>query len=502
MINISNNLLNKLFLTTAATVTLLTLLNIIVNKIYVFSLQNAATLFLLFATLGFFKFFVKPEHLTRTANFTTSNVKIIFPAIVALAIIVRVVLVCFVFPQSFTDIPGEGLGDCPTLYQMIINFQNGTWETNKCWTLIFTYGLAARFFGGTFFVFCAITFVIQLIGAILGSLLCKKIFGTLASVIFFTAYLLLPSQIMYSLTIYADTLFLTFVIASLSAFSHSWNESKMWKTILSTAAAAIFTWLALWSRANGVLLFIAFPLTLFCGAVLNKISWKKFCVSACTILIVFAAGTKIAYEINDYTDGSKTFFCSSDSWWPRYFGSLTESNGQWASGTKEYIRDLYIKDHPEQKDFIMSKPLSNRCPIEFVPYIERETNKNWSNLTPFQLVKFLIKKDHTLFAGNAGWKADLGKSRFCTALINISTNLTLFLILTALLFAFYEILKGSWHIDNFELWVVPIFIVGYLCLLLIAEVAGRYTLVWYPLLMIFLSGFWDFKSKQLSESSK
>ena len=259
----------------------------------------------------------------------------------------------------------------------------------KSWATVAVYSCLLRLTScglGTAFVF---NIVLQIATACLFYVFGRRVFGRVSATLAFAAYLLSPTFVMMAFMTISEHFFYLFISLCLLAVERC--QAK--KSFVWAAAAAVFAWLATWSRGEGALLILVagfcILVELLNGGRCRHAVLLSFSVYFAVACLCGCAG----WSFNRRVYGNNTVFCANDSWWPRLHGANVESHGRMAS--KMPIYKMYIADHPKDRERILEvKKKPNFCPKELVPYIRQETARRWRAMTLWTKVRLIVENWH------------------------------------------------------------------------------------------------------------
>ena len=296
--------------------------------------------------------------------------------------------------------------DYATIWDCSSNVLNGRMTLSKSWTTVVFWACAKSFF------------VVDLIGAHICVFLLQGM-TALLMFLFLRKYLTVVSAIV-GIVLYFFSMYVVFQSANVTATEHTYAFCVVFSllvtaSLMSTSGVCInsfirvsllgiLMWMAVWARAEGIILWILCPFWLLGYLVLNKRRYVLAGELFIILIAVFVFGAFFAIRLNErINDGARTVFCSNDSCWPRLFGANVSSNGTAAKEDFNLIASLYLKDHPEAK-FTMcdakahchdSYPLEFHvnCPEYVREYVQAETRRRWREMDLWTLGGFIWTKE-------------------------------------------------------------------------------------------------------------
>ena len=298
------------------------------------------------------------------------------------------------------DIISWQTGDAAIFWRYAKMMAAGSFPDVKSWTTVGAYALCIKVFGISSAPCAAVSLnvIIHLITGFLLFAYGRRAFGIVNGLAATAVYWLLPAYGGFALQMRSENFLFLFMAASLWTMAR-WMNRRSLGLIVATAGLC---WLAVWSRGEGILLVIAYLMCL-CATMIIERGKRRETLNAIVVFIVaIAVGGLIGISINMKWHGTKTCFCSYDSYWPKLFGSNVNSDGRCAGQAKRgktnrdktLILGRYFADHPMDTDLRAVMELPNQCHPKLIPYINKEIASRWNSMTFFDKCRFVIIKEH------------------------------------------------------------------------------------------------------------
>ena len=284
---------------------------------------------------------------------------------------------------------GTDVFDYPILWNYALDYARSTFVECKSWGTALFYALPIRLFGENLTAAYAATTLLHAATAILAFLLLSRVAGRLAGFFAAAFFYLAPAFVGHSVNVASEHPYVFLLLLVLLAADRAWRARAPLSAGLWTALAGVLCWAAVWTRGEGIALWVTVPFWLAVGAFLSGRGIKRALLFLGVSGLVFTAGASFAARINQKTIGLPLVFCSTDNFWPRLFGANVEAGGQYFSEDKDLIYS-HLEPDPSRLHFEWRY---GGCPPECIPYIKEEIRHRWSEMPVFTMISFVWTKE-------------------------------------------------------------------------------------------------------------
>lgn len=413
--------------------------------------------------------------------------------VIALGVLCRIGML-ITFPEFLQ--PEKQIAETGFFRGCIDALLNGEFVTTKSWCTVIYYTAIAQLFGNTMLTLVGGSLLLSSISTVLAFLLGRRWTGDFGGVIFaacvaFSPFLVLQTKYIVAEHVYAPLLLLSLFLASLA------YDAKNTKKIVGYGILfGVSAWLTIWTRGEGILLWVLVP-GLFIGAkLMGLLQWRKMLPFLAVAIVMFTAGAGVGYAINQRLDGAKTIFCSNDSLIPRLVGTSERTWGVWDNALVEEAEATYKQSRGLPDNY----EIPWGCVQEdYANFLKETTANRWESLSFTRKARLIWKK------AQITWHPPR-ESLKSTA--NIMANLALsgFMTFTALvsLIVFALILLRRRMLSPFFLWSGLLFVIGNAALLCISEAAWRYSMAFHLLfgMYVALAMTWFLQPKTLRDKQQ
>lgn len=371
--------------------------------------------------------------------------------------------------MAFLSVGGlsTDVSDFAGLWQKSQELASGEWPIVKSWMTAVFYGAIIAVFGAKLSVAYLFTILLQLATVFLGWRLVRGVAGAVVAAAFAVLCLFLPNIIVFGTVVATENVYAFFVVAWMVVLQKIYgNRSVLWTVLLGCLC-----WFALWSRGEGVVLWIASDMSLVAFAGLKRLSVRKAAVGLLVLGLVFAVGATGAWRLNEWRCGDHTFFCTNDNLVPRYMGSQADARGCYSLAIYREFESVHGSDAMARVD-AGDKAMRR----QWYDFIRRRTAENWSRLTWRQKVALVGRKLAI------DWWA-YGTMGLCTTTIRYEFVFAPFAVILLGLVAL-----GVFRIRGNCAASLPcggcflLVLMGHVCVLMVGEAAARYSFITYWLL--------------------
>lgn len=392
--------------------------------------------------------------------------------VIVLGLLVRGAFL-LVYPEYLT-FTGQG-PDAQFFATRIDALLQGEMLPTKSWTSVFYYTGVAALLGNTIPSLLVGSLILSGVAILLAFCLGRHWLGVLGGVVFAACLALSPFLAMHNLQILSEHMYCVTLLAALLFGTLAYEAKTIGKMSLWGVLFGITAWLTVWSRTEGILLWVLFPGLFVVAGMTRRVSWKKVVVFLAIAGILFAAGGTLACEINRRIDGSCTIFCSNDGLIPRLMGT----QGSWNGDLLAQVQDDYRQSRGLPKDY----PIQWGCGDEdWANYLRETITERWRAMTFMQKVQLIWDKVY------ATWLTPAMPPRsVADAIGKMSLGLfTAFLAFTSLIVFVLHLLRGR-MMEPYCLWSGVLFIVGNMVALFVSESNWRYSLGFHLLFGMYVA---------------
>ena len=417
------------------------------------------------------------------------------PAVVLLLIFVAAVISRIDYA---TSLPENGLSqlqgsDARGFWEWATQMSQGSFPNTKSWVTTGVFALSIKMFGDNLVAAVLLNSILQFITAYLLYLFVRRHFGNKAALFSAFIFLLSPSIVFLNFRVQTECPYFLLLAATLLTLSE-WIRNRR---ICAIALLPLEIWLTIWTRGEGLLLFALVPMCLIVDAATANRRVKSGALAtaylACALVVLGLFGV----FLNSRYHGTRTPFCSNDSYWPRLYGSNVLSQGR-VSGPKTappgvklvndktLIYERYRKDHLGDPDKGVLPRREMECPAPLVPYIREEIARRWAALTFWEKVKFVLVKERL------PWRHPLVRSgqipcKIKTKLRNydILPTISLLACLVGMVVYFRRETKNAATGETMLRLVPLLYVFGIFCMIAIAESNIRYGVIALVMLPVY-----------------
>ena len=298
------------------------------------------------------------------------------PAVVMLLILVAAVISRIGYAAS---LPENGLrriqgSDARTFWAWATQMSHGSFPDTKSWVTTGVFALSIKMFGDNLVAAVLLNSILQFITAYLLYLFARRHFGNKAALFSAFIFLLSPSIVFLNFRVQTECPYFLLLAATLLTLSE-WIRNRR---LCAIALLPLEIWLTVWTRGEGLLLFALVPMCLIVDAATANRRVKSGALAtaylACALVVLGLFGV----FLNSRYHGTRTPFCSNDSYWPRLYGSNVLSQGR-VSGSKTaspgvnlvndktLMYERYRKDHLGDPDKGILSKRHMHCPAQLIP---------------------------------------------------------------------------------------------------------------------------------------
>ena len=331
-------------------------------------------------------------------EFVYRKTLMLFLTVIIIGIVLRVLFALWKPGVINQDIPLKGF-DYALLWKQAGILADGGFVENKSWMTVLFYGLGRLIMGDSLYGAYVWTNLLWFGTCLLMFFTVRRTMGRAQGVLSFGFLFLSPTIIAHSGEIATEHCYSFFVVATFCVLSYALPlRGNFLRTSLYAGMLGCLSWLALWSRAEGILLWVAIPVLLTIDCIHVRGHGKQHMCFGLVFTVVFVFGASIAMAVNSRLSEDRTIFCSNDNYWPRLFGSSIESGGGINSKDIWLIWHNYLADHPDC-DWTLDcdgypLKMQGKCPAEVIPYMHKEILYRWSKMSFRELIKFVVKKEN------------------------------------------------------------------------------------------------------------
>ena len=409
------------------------------------------------------------------------------PAVVLLLIFVTAVISRIDYA---TSLPENGLSqlqgsDARGFWEWATQMSQGSFPNTKSWVTTGVFALSIKMFSDNLVAAVLLNSILQFITAYLLYLFVRRHFGNKAALFSAFIFLLSPSIVFLNFMAQTECPYFLLLAATLLTLSE-WIRNR---SIYAIALLPLEIWLTVWTRGEGLLLFALVPMCLIVDAATANRRVKSGALAtaylACALVVLGLFGV----FLNSTYHGTRTPFCSNDSYWPRLYGSNVLSQGR-VSGPKTappgvklvndktLIYERYRKDHLGDPDKGVLPRREMECPAPLVPYIREEIARRWAALSLLGKVRFVLAKERL------PWRHPLVRSGQipCKSKVKLRNydmlpSISLLACLVGLTVYFRREMTSDANGETLLRLVPLLYVFGIFCMIAIAESNIRYGVI-------------------------
>ena len=409
------------------------------------------------------------------------------PAVVLLLIFVAAVISRIDYA---TSLPENGLSqlqgsDARGFWEWATQMSQGSFPNTKSWVTTGIFALSIKVFGDNLVAAVLLNSIFQFATAYLLYLFARRHFGNKAALFSALIYLLSPSIVFLNFRVQTECPYFFLLAATLLTLSE-WIRSR---SMYAIALLPLEIWLTVWTRGEGLLLFALVPMCLLVDAATSSRRAKSGVLAtaylACALVVLGLFGV----FLNSTYHGTRTPFCSNDSYWPRLYGSNVLSKGR-VSGPrtsppgvtlvndKTLIYERYRKDHLDDPDQGVLPRRQMECPDQLVPYIREEIARRWAALSLLEKVKFVLVKERLPWRFPLVHSGQIPcKKREKLRSYDMLPAISLLACLVGLTMYFRREMKSDANGETMLRLVPLLYVFGIFCMIAIAESNIRYGVI-------------------------
>ena len=417
------------------------------------------------------------------------------PAVVLLLIFVAAVISRIGYAAS---LPGNGLrriqgSDARAFWEWALQMSQGGFPNAKSWVATGVFALSIKMFGDNLVAAVLLNALFQFITAYLLYLFAQRHFGNKAALFSAFIFLLSPSIVFLNFRTQTECPYFLLLAATLLTLSE-WIRNR---NICAIALLPLEIWLTVWTRGEGLLLFALVPMCLLVDAATSNRRVKSGALATAYLACTLVALGLVGVFLNSRYHGTRTPFCSNDSYWPRLYGSNVLSQGR-VSGPKTappgiklvndktLIYERYRKDHLGDPDKGVIPRRRMECPAPLVPYIRKEIARRWAAMSLLEKVKFVLVKERL------PWRHPLVRSgqtpckiKATLRIYDILPSISLLACLIGLSVYFLREMKSDANGETMLRLVPLLYVFGIFCMIAIAESNIRYGVIALVMLPVY-----------------
>lgn len=367
--------------------------------------------------------------------------------------------------------------DYPILWNYAIEYAHGNFVECKSWGTALFYAIPVRLFGENLTAAYAATTLLHAATAILAFLFLSGIAGRLAGLFAAAFFYWAPAFVGHSANVASEHPYVFILMLLLLAVTRALHSRSAPAATLWTALAGLLCWAAVWTRGEGIALWVAVPLWLAVGAFAAGRGFKRAILYLAVSVLVFVSGASFAARINQKALGVPLMFCSTDNYWPRLFGSNVKTGGQYAPQDKDLIY-AHLEPDPTRLHYEWRH---GGCPPECIPYIQEEIHRRWKGMPLRTMIPFVWTKERFSWCHDKPpWDGKTTVSKALAHTIAISFP-SLWLVFGAV---FSLHLLRKWQnrqslLREFPLLLAPVILSLNFAILALAESSPRYGYSFY-----------------------
>ncbi len=344
------------------------------------------------------------------ADFASRRPFAAFSIVIVLGLLLRVAAY-----MSISDIGRLQGGDCRAFWNWAKEMTAGYFPDAKSWVAPGVWAVSIKVFGESLFAASCLNIVVQIATSGVLFLVAKGCFRSAAAGIMAAAgYFLSPLFAGFAFHMYSEHVFYLLVVLSIAALWR-WRDRH---SITMAVALPVLALGILWTRGEGGLVLMGMiPFLYLCELVVSADSRRSAMVGLILFAAIVSVGILVGYAVNAKYHGTKTFLCSNDNWWPRLYGSNYEHDGNitklhiMKSGKVTNIDKELILDRYEKESGRRIELQASVCPAVLVPYIKEEIAWRWGRMSPWQIIRFVARKERHTWAQwkYIGWAKPYGR---------------------------------------------------------------------------------------------
>ena len=409
------------------------------------------------------------------------------PAVVLLLIFVAAVIARIDYAAS---LPENGLrqmqgSDAGGFLEWASQMSQGSFPNTKSWVTTGVFALTFKVFGNSLTAAVLLNSIFQFATAYLLYLFARRHFGNKAALFSAFIYLLSPSIVFLNFRVQTECPYFFLLAATLLTLSE-WIRNRR---LYAIALLPLEIWLTVWTRGEGLLLFALVPMCLLVDAATSNRRVKSGVIATAYLACALVALGLFGVFLNSTYHGTKTPFCSNDSYWPRLYGSNVLSQGR-VSGPKTappgvklvndktLIYERYRKDHLGDPDKGVLTRRRMECPAPLVPYIREEIARRWAALTFWGKVKFVLVKERLPWRHPLVRSGQIPcKSKEKLRNYDILPSISLLACFVGMIVYFRREMKSAATGETMLRLVPLLYVFGIFCMIAIAESNIRYGVI-------------------------
>lgn len=414
---------------------------------------------------------------TLTLRWIGSHPYVCLSGIIGVGLVLRIVGAIFL---SAIDWPVYS--DYITAWKWANSFAEGLWPDSKSWTTVLFYGSLIKAFGPSELVAFVGTCCLKVVCFLVAFYTARCWVGTIGALIWSLTLSLSIVDIIQTSGIATEHTYMLGLLLSVFFLTKIYGCCGWGKTTFYSVAFGVAAWFTLWSRGEGVLLWILAPGLILMAAIGRQLQWRKAAVFLFVSCVVAVIGAKVAFTVNEAANGTRTIFCSSDNLWPRLFGANLATQGRFNLSDYSLIRERFRAEHPGEV-----VPAGVSCPEPIVPYIKQEIAARWHDMTTTEMFGLLCSKAQCVWLSSnpardskSGTWIGFGERLLADALP------TLLFVCTVLFFV-VALLRGG-AVPHPLTWAPILFVAGNAAILMLSEALSRYSFSAHLLLGLYAGG--------------
>ena len=279
--------------------------------------------------------------------------------------------------------------DYPILWSYACKYAHGNFVECKSWGTALFYALPIRLCGENLVAAYAATTLLHAATALLAFWFLSGIAGRLAGILAAAFFFWGPAFVGHSVNVACEHPYVFLLMLLLLVVARALRAQSALSAILWLVLAGILCWASVWTRGEGMVLWITVPLWLAVGAFVEGHGFTRAMLVLGVSAVLFAAGASFAARINKKTLGLPLVFCSTDNFWPRLFGANVATGGQYSPEDKDLIY-ARLEPDPSRLHFEWRH---GGCPPECIPFIQEEIHRRWCEMPLTTMIPFVWSKE-------------------------------------------------------------------------------------------------------------
>lgn len=326
-----------------------------------------------------------------------------FLSVVFVGIVIRLI-VCLLSGWYGVDDLWAQAPDYRWIWNESVQFSHGVMPPTKSWTSVWLYGVAFGFCGNSLWTAYILSTALLVLSAWCGYKMLRHYDLPIGASLFAFLFFNSPVMVMHSWCVATEQVFVAFMMVALMITVEIDDAKSDWASVLLTGLLGVALWLSLWSRGEGLLLWLVLPIMVGGKAIFER-RWKKAILIAIPLAVVLVCGYVLANGLNRHLYGTGGAIPGNTREWNKLFGANVTHGGCYCHKDIENVVGEYRRLHPEcdwditepfdGKSFSMGVGLQTGAimPKELIPLAKRETVRRWKAMSWGGVMKLILVKE-------------------------------------------------------------------------------------------------------------